>query len=102
MTGKSESELMESIGAFEEDYHAEKRVADNDNETIVFQAGYTKSTPGGWPAERVWFCRVTKQGLTVEDYAKKKRTALRLARKAWQKAKDKQWREQYGYPRVIT
>lgn len=85
----------------EEDYHAEKRVADVENEIIIFEAGYTRSTPGGWPGERVWFCAVSKQGITVEDYATRKRTALRYARKAWKKAKEKQWREQYGYPRVV-
>lgn len=85
-----------------DDYYAEKRFPnDRDNEIIVFVSGYPRSLPGGWPSSRMWFCKVTKDGLTVEDYATEKRAALRGARKAWKKAQNKQWMEQHGYPRIV-
>ncbi len=59
----------------------EKRIKnDQDNETVVFQHGYAKGS-----GDLVWFCVVSMRGLCVEDYAQTKRTALRLARRAWRK-----------------
>lgn len=84
-----------------DDYYAERRIKHEENETIVFENGYPRSRPGGWPSDRVWFCKVTKDGLTVEDWATQKRAALRGARKAWKKAKAEKWFEQHGYPRVV-
>lgn len=87
----------------EEDFHAERRVTDTENEVIVFVAGYPRSVEGEWSSNRVWFCKVTKRGLTVEDWhGASKRAALRHARRAWQKAWDKKWFDDHGYPRVIS
>lgn len=97
-----ESEVEYSISKEEEgSWYAERRFPnDKDNETIALVSGYPRNN-GGWPSSRVWFCRITKDGLTVEDYATEKRAALRITRRAWRKARDKKWSEQYGYPRVI-
>lgn len=70
----------------------ETRVEDVDNETVVFEAGWVYS-------DRVWFCKVTKRELCVENYATTKRGALRLARRAWRKSKDKTDQDKFGYPR---
>lgn len=85
-----------------DDYYAERRLKDKENEIIVFEKGYPRSFPGGWPSESRWFCKVTKDGLTVEDWATKKGAALRGARRAWKKIHNQKWVEQYGYPRVVT
>lgn len=77
-------------------FSEEKRVVDLDNEVVIFEAGYTRHT-----ANRVWFCRVSKRGLCVEDYANTKRAALRLARRAWKKSQSKLDQDTYGYPRVV-
>lgn len=99
---EDELEPESEVEEFFEDYFAEKRIpTDRENETIVFVAGYPKSRPGGWPSDRVWFCRITKDGLTVEDYATDKRRALRDTRKAWKKAREEKFQAAYGYPRVI-
>lgn len=92
----------EEFATEQELWYAEKRIRDVDNEIVVFEAGYTRGKPGGWPGDRVWFCCVTKNGLTVEDYATTKRAALRDARKSWRKINQKGWQEQYGYPRKVN
>ncbi len=76
----------------------EKRIKnDQDNETVVFQHGYAKGS-----GDLVWFCVVSMRGLCVEDYAQTKRTALRLARRAWRKENSKKYNQEHGYPRRVN
>jgi hypothetical protein len=90
---------MNSMEYICEHWDDERRYEDPENETIVFEYGDTYGNP--FESKRVWFCRVTKNGLTVEDYNTTKRSALRDARRSWRKAKDQKFQEQHGYPKVI-
>lgn len=73
----------------------EKRLKeDTSNETVVFEAGYLKDS-----TDRGWFCKVTMDKLCVEDFGITKRSALKKARKAWQRASEDRYKLLHGYPR---
>lgn len=67
------------------------------NETIVFEEGYTKDS-----LDRGFFCKVSKRGFCVEDFGTTKRSALRKARKAWIKLNAEGYQREFGYPRVVS
>lgn len=74
----------------------EKRILDDpSNETVIFEAGYKHHD-----STRGYFCKVSMNGVCVEAFGFSKRDALKQARKAWRKEKEKRNQENYGYPRV--
>lgn len=67
------------------------------NEIIVFEEGYMAND-----LDKGFFCKITRNGLCVEDFAISKRKALRKARRAWQKFNEAGYQKEFGYPRVVS
>lgn len=74
----------------------EIRLNDPENETIIFITGYTTDLFTG----RVWFCKLDRNGICVEDYGQTKRAALRHVRKAWKKLDRERAKKNRCYPKV--
>lgn len=72
-----------------------RRPNDPENEIVYFEAGYFYDTYG-------YYCKVSKNGLCVEDFGRTKKSALRVTRRGWLKIKNKKFEEEHGFPRICN
>lgn len=70
----------------------EEEIRNTDIEVITIQDGWLGLTSG-------YFCLIERNSICVEDFGLTRRSALRLARRAWKKEKGKKIQKE-GYPQV--
>lgn len=75
-------------------YYYNEEIRRDSIEHITIQSGWYGLVEG-------YFCKIERENLCVEDFGTSKRSALKYARKAWDKENEKKKHKELGYPRII-